>query len=66
MTFQVGDKVKLGGDWALHCQYCPPKSNPVGKVATVIGQSRTPDCTRIVFDGQVTAQTFHNTFLEKA
>lgn len=65
MTFNPGDKVKLGGDWALHCMYNPPKSNPVGKTATVVGYSRTHDCTRIVFDGQVTPQTFHNSFLER-
>lgn len=62
--FQVGDKVKLGGDWAQHNQYAPSKHFPVGKPAKVVGFSRTPDCIAIVFNGQVTRQVFHNSFLE--
>lgn len=66
--FQVGDKVKLGGDWAQHNQYAPSKKFPVGRTATVVGYPRNYpyDCTRIVFDGNVTPQSFHNTFLEIA
>lgn len=64
--FSKGDKVKLGGDWAQHCQYNTSRFSPVGKRGTVVGQSRTKDCTRIIFDGQKTPQTFHNTFLEAA
>lgn len=64
-VFNPGDRVELNEEWAEHCHYAPGKNFPVGRVATVVGFSRTPDCTRIVFEGQVTPQTFHDTFLTR-
>jgi hypothetical protein len=60
--FKVGDIVVLNEEWGRH--NCYAKSHPVGKIAEVVGHSRTPNCTAIVFEGQVTRQTFHNSFLD--
>ena len=63
-VFKKGDRVRLSEEWGRHDKGWY-KFHPVGRKATVVGQSRTKDCTRIVFEGQVTPQTFHDTFLEK-
>lgn len=58
-----GTIVSLNDAWVRHCQYAPWKNYPKGRRALVVGPSRTPECTRVIFDGNKTVTTFHNSFL---
>jgi hypothetical protein len=62
--FKKGDRVRLNAVWlaqngGVNC--CPP----VGTKGTIVGGSVNPACVGVVFDGQKTRQSFHQTFLTK-
>jgi hypothetical protein len=60
--FKTGDRVKLNAVWMKHSGGF---GHQINSKATVVGQSRNLGCVRIVFDGQRTPNTFHQSFLTK-
>ncbi len=61
--FKKGDRVALNAVW--HKYSGGDSDFTIGSKATVRGLSRDAGCIRIVFDGQKTPQTFHQSFLNK-
>ena len=61
--FDKGDRVALNQEWVTHNAGRPDARYPKGREAAVIGFTRIyPECIRVVFDGQKTPTTFHESF----
>ena len=59
--FKKGDRVALNGEWRPYGN----RGYAVGAKATVIGQSRSLGCVRLLFDARKTITTFHQSFLRR-